>query len=83
MAAQCVMTGTVREAGLTVEQFLSADGGFPPLGSSAVSIATDDIVLFELGSSVTVNSGERAPEFKALDEVWSRHHIVPKIGQGR
>eukprot|EP00973_Karenia_brevis_P027146 3743939-Karenia_brevis.AAC.1 len=50
MVAQCVMTGTCREAGVEPEQFLSDESGCPPQRSPCVSVATDDDILFERGA---------------------------------
>ena len=45
--AQNVMTNTCVEAGLSVDNFLCDAGGLPSLRGHTVSVATDDIAVFE------------------------------------
>ena len=45
--AQSVMTNSLRQAGASAEQFLWPKGGLPEAGQPAVSVATDDVLLFE------------------------------------
>ena len=76
--AQWVMTGAVREAGLGVESFLHADNGFPPPDKPAISVATDDVILFERGSAAEMQQHATAPVFNELDRVWRKYGIVAK-----
>ena len=79
--AQSIMTGAVLEAGCSREQFLCRDNVFPPLGLSAVSVATDDVIEFERCAGTSTPPGSTSPVFGRLDAVWKGNDIKssPKL----
>jgi hypothetical protein len=78
MIAQHVMTSTCIEAGLDYCRFLCDASGVPPASGPLISVATDDVLLFERGAAGTFAPGSTAPLFEELDNVWKRHNIKGK-----
>ena len=60
----------------------STSGGLcaavPSCGVPSVSVATDDVIVFERRSPCTFKSGSVCPLFKNLDSVWQNSGIVGK-----
>ena len=48
-AAQYIMTSSVLETGVDTSQFLGDDHSLPCPRSTAYSVATDDVLAFEVG----------------------------------
>ena len=75
------MSNTVQLAGVRECQFLCARSGLPPQGQPAVSVAIDDIILFERSQGSNIVPGSVSLVFDKLDAVWREHGIVPKTSK--
>ena len=78
LVAQSVMTGALLRSGVSVDQFLHAQGAVPPQGRPAFSVATDDVISFERGFFDTIVPGSVCPEFASLERIWNEDGIVGK-----
>ncbi len=50
----------------------------PAPGAASVSVATDDVILYERRRSPLMVLGSEAPFLSELDKVWAAHGIVGK-----
>ena len=68
----------VREAGLASDSILHARNGFPPKGKLAVSVDTDDVIMFEQSNVAEMQGCRIALLFCELDRIWQKYRIVAK-----
>ena len=63
------------------DAFICDTSGLPACSERAVSVATDDIILFERRGGDSYVPGRIAPWFSQLDNVWKDRGIQSKVGK--
>ena len=75
------MTDCCIAAGMPSDAFICDTSGLPACSERAVSVATDDIILFERRGGDSYVPGRIAPWFSQLDNVWKDRGIQSKVGK--
>ena len=76
--SQHVMTDCCIAAGVPEDAFLCDASGLPTCDAMAVSVATDDVILFERSGNDAFVAGDVAPIFSQLDNIWTDRGIQSK-----
>ena len=77
--SQYVMADCCVAAGVLVQAFLCETNGIPACDAMAVSVTTDDVILFERSGNDKFVTGAVSPIFTRLDDIWTDRGIQSKI----